>query len=188
MNKLRPIEVKRVIAYAQKNLEQRCRKIAYSLEKKGIWVGKTKVAEILRGNGLNHPWEPRRNRPDIVPADYLSHEPRSKNLIWGLDWTWVRVGEKFMYLTVLLDWYSRKIISWGLSHSVTRKEVVAVVTDAVAIEKIEQLPSRVSDPCLLLITAAPMSRSGPSKTSKFKASNSGSQGSGDRRVTQGPSE
>lgn len=155
LNKLRPTEVKKVIAYAKKNPEQRCRKIAYSLERKGTWIGKTKVAEILKENGLNHSWEPKRNRPDIVPADYLSHEPRAKNLMWGLDWTWVKVGDKFMYLTVLLDWYSRKILSWGLSHMVTSKEVVAVVTDAVAIEKIDELPAGSLKPLLVADHGSP---------------------------------
>ena len=155
LNKVRPLEVKRMIAYAQKNPEQRCRKIAYSLEKKGTWIGKTKAAEILKEHGLNHAWEPKRSRPDIVPADYLSQEPRAKNLMWGLDWTWVRVGDKFMYLTVLLDWYSRKILSWALSHAVTSKEVVAVVTDAVAIEKIDQLPESSLKPLLVADHGSP---------------------------------
>ncbi len=79
----------------------------------------------------------------------LKHEPRAKNLLWGLDWTWVRVADKHMYLTVLIDWYSRKILAWLLSHSVASKEVVAVVTDAVAVEKLDRLPSGVLRPLLV---------------------------------------
>jgi putative transposase len=154
-NKLRPAEINQVIRYAKKNPEQRCRRIAYALEKKGTWVGKTKVAEILLENGLNHSWDPVLRKPDIPPEEMLRHEPRAKNLLWGLDWTWVRVADKHMYLTVLLDWYSRKILAWHLSHEITRIQVVAVVTDAVAIEEIEKLPSNTLRPILVADHGSP---------------------------------
>jgi putative transposase len=155
LNKLRPLEIKRVIDYAQKNPEHRCRRIAYALEKKGTWIGKTKVAEILKENGLNHAWDPSSRKPDIPPEDMLRHEPRTKNLLWGLDWTWVRVADKHMYLTVLLDWYSRKILSWTLSHQITSHQVVAVVIDAVAIERIDQLPETELKPLLVADHGSP---------------------------------
>lgn len=154
-NKLRPSEVKKVINYARKNPEQRCRRIAYALERKGIWVGKTEVSEILKAEGLSHPWEKGNRKPDIVPEDYLRHEPRAKNLLWGLDWTWVHVGTKFMYLTVLIDWYSRKIPSWSISHQVTSREAIAVVTDAVAVERIEALPEGTLMPFLVADHGSP---------------------------------
>lgn len=155
LNKLRPVEVKRVIDYAQKNPDQRCRKIAYALEKKGTWVGKTKVSEILKEHGLNHAWVPAQRKPDLPPEDMLKHEPRAKNLLWGLDWTWVRVADKHMYLTVLIDWYSRKILSWILSPCITSKEVLAVVTDAVAIERLESLPKGALRPLLVADHGSP---------------------------------
>ncbi|HYX35603.1 MAG TPA: DDE-type integrase/transposase/recombinase [Oligoflexus sp.] len=187
LNKRRPLEIKRVIDYAQKNPEHRCRRIAYGLENKGTWVGKTKVAEILKENGLNHAWDLSSRKPDIPPEDMLRHEPRAKNLLWGLDWTWVRVAGKHMYLTVLLDWHSRKILSWTLSHQITSHEVAAVVTDAVAIERIDSLRESALKPLLMADHGAPMCPSGPDRISKFKDSNSGSPGSEDRRETQGPS-
>ena len=76
----------------------------------------------------------------VLPGDMLLHEPWRKNLIWGLDWTWVNVGEKFMHLLVLVDWYSRKILSWSLNHHITRFQIVALVTDAAATEGIDRLP------------------------------------------------
>jgi hypothetical protein len=29
-----------------------------------------------------------------------------------MDWTYLRVAEKFWFVLVRLDWYSRKIIAW----------------------------------------------------------------------------
>ncbi len=45
-----------------------------------------------------------------------------------------------MYLMVLVDWYSRKILSWSLNHHITRFQIVALVTDAAATEGIDRLP------------------------------------------------
>jgi putative transposase len=140
-NKITPLEEKRIKRMAEKNPEWHCRKIAYQLEKKSLaFVGKTKVAEIMKKHGLNHPFEQNIRPPMAVPGDMLLHEPWRKNLLWGMDWTWVNVGDKFMYLLVLVDWYSRKILSWSLNRQITRFEVVALVTNAAAIENIDKLP------------------------------------------------
>ena len=140
-NKLTPLEENRIVRMAKKNPDWRCRKIAYQLEKKSLaFVGKTKVAEVLKAHGLNHPFEKNMKPPMVLPEGMLLHEPWRKNLLWGMDWTWVNVGDKFMYLLVLVDWYSRKILSWGLYHQITRFEVVTLVTEASAIEGIDKLP------------------------------------------------
>ena len=139
-NRITPLEEKRVVALAKKNPDWHCRRIAYQLEKKAeAFIGKTKVAEIMKKHGLNHPFERKWPKPQIEPGDMLLHEPWRKNLLWGMDWTWVNVDDKFMFLLILLDWYSRKILSWGLYHQITQLEVVSVVTDAVATEKVDLL-------------------------------------------------
>lgn len=140
-NKLTPAEERRIVAYAKKHPEHRCLRVAYTLERRASpFVGKSKVAEVLRAHGLNHPFERRVPKPYVPPGDMLLHEPREKKLRLGMDWTWVRVGERHMFLLMLLDWYSRKILAWGLFRQITSHEVIAVVTDAVAAERIDQLP------------------------------------------------
>lgn len=139
-NKITPLEEKRVVAWVKKNPEWHCRRIAYSLEKKAtVFIGKTKVAEIMKKHGLNHPFERKPPRSVIEAQDMLLHEPWRENLLWGMDWTWVTVDGKFMFLLVLLDWYSRKILSWGLHPQITKLQVVALVTDAVASERLDLL-------------------------------------------------
>lgn len=139
-NKITPLEEKRIVAMAKKNPEWHCRKIAYQLEKKSLaFVGKTTVAEVMKKHGLNHPFERNMKPPMVLTGDMLLHEPWRKNLLWGMDWTWVNVGDRFMYLLVLVDWYSRKIINWSLNRQITRFEVVSLVTNAAAIEDIDKL-------------------------------------------------
>lgn len=140
-NRLQPKEERAVVRLAKKEPQWRCRRLAYELERSGkAYVGKSKVAEILKANGLNHTFERKPKFPQREPADMLAHEPRAKNLVWGTDWTWVNVDGEFMYLLVVLDWYSRKILAHGLFQQITSFEVVAVVTDAVAQERLDDLP------------------------------------------------
>jgi putative transposase len=140
LNKITPKEEKKVVALAKKKPDWHCRRIAYHLECKAkVFIGKTKVAEIMKEHGLNHPFEQKIPVQQKLPEDMLLFEPWRKNLLWGMDWTWVNVEGKFMFLLVLIDWYSRRIISWGLYKKITQFEVVTVVTEAVVIEQIDKL-------------------------------------------------
>lgn len=140
-NRIRPCEERRVVALAKKHPDWHCRRIAYYLEETAkVFIGKTKVAEIMKAHGLNHPFEGKPIKPTMEPADMLLHEPWKANLLWGMDWTWVNVHGRFMFLLVLLDWYSRKILSWGLYHQITQWQVVSLVTDGIALEGIDFLP------------------------------------------------
>jgi transposase InsO family protein len=56
-----------------------------------------------------------------------------------MDWVWGKVGGNFMFLLVLIDWYSRGIITWGLYKKITQLEVVTLVTEAVATEGTDKL-------------------------------------------------
>jgi transposase InsO family protein len=140
-NKITPLEEKRVVALAKRFPHFRCRRIAYTLEREAkVFMGKTKVAEILKKHGLNHEFERGIKKPLNPPGEILLHEPWRKNLLWGMDWTYLKIEDRFWFLLVLLDWYSRKILAWGLYPQITQFEVVAVVTSAVAVEEIDQLP------------------------------------------------
>ena len=132
---------------AKKFPSLKCRRLAYELERKGlVFVGKTKVAEILLKHGLNHEFIRGKKKEVVPPAELLLHEPWAKNLLWGMDWTYLRIAEVFWFLLVIVDWYSRKIVGWGLFPTITRFEVVATLTDAVAAENIDQLPAGTMKP------------------------------------------
>ena len=146
-NRITPLEEKRVLTLVRKFPQLRCRRIAYELERKSIvFIGKTKVAEIMKKHGLNHAFVRGAKTPPDVPGEMLLHEPWRKNLLWGTDWTYLRIDERFWYLLLILDWYSRKIVSWGLFPEITQFQVVAVITNAVAIEGIDELPDGAMKP------------------------------------------
>ena len=149
-NKITPLEEKRVVALAKKFPSLKCRRLAYELERKSLaFVGKTKVSEILLKHGLNHEFIPGKKKELVPPGELLLHEPWKPNLLWGMDWTYLKIGNVFWFLLVIVDWYSRKIVAWGLFSQITRFEVVATVTDAVANENIDKLPPGAMKPRLV---------------------------------------
>ncbi len=150
LNRITPLEEKRVLTLVKKFPQFRCRRIAYELERNSlVFIGKTKVAEIMKKHGLNHEFVRGQKKPLDVPADMLLHEPWRKNLLWGMDWTYLRIAAVFWFLLVMIDWYSRKIIAWGLFPAITKFEVVALVTDAIVNEEIDQLPEGALKPRLV---------------------------------------
>ena len=41
------------------------------------------------------------------------------NQVWGTDITYIRLRKGFMYLVAVMDWYSRYVLSWVLSNSLS---------------------------------------------------------------------
>ena len=52
------------------------------------------------------------------------------NHIWGIDITYIRLQHGWLYLTAVLDWYSRYVVSWSLSQTLEMEFVLAAVDDA----------------------------------------------------------
>ncbi len=52
------------------------------------------------------------------------------NHIWGIDITYIRLQYGWLYLTAVLDWYSRYVVSWALSQTLEIEFVLAAVDNA----------------------------------------------------------
>lgn len=55
------------------------------------------------------------------------------NQVWEIDITYIPMKQGFMYLTAIIDVFSRYIVGWGLSNSLDAASSLAVVTNAIAI-------------------------------------------------------
>jgi len=53
------------------------------------------------------------------------------NQVWSIDITYIRMGRSHMYLTAIIDWYSRYIVGWELSDTLDTTPVLAAVRDAI---------------------------------------------------------
>jgi putative transposase len=54
------------------------------------------------------------------------------NQVWAIDITYIKMGKSHMYLTAIIDWYSRFIVGWELSDSLDTAPVLAAVKRAIA--------------------------------------------------------
>jgi len=52
------------------------------------------------------------------------------NHIWGIDITYIPIQHGWLYLTAVLDWYSRYVISWALSQTLEMDFVLTAVDNA----------------------------------------------------------
>jgi transposase InsO family protein len=53
-----------------------------------------------------------RRAPDLVRRHFSANEP---NILWVADATYIPTGEGFLYLAVVLDVFSRRIVGWAMS-------------------------------------------------------------------------
>lgn len=57
--------------------------------------------------------------------------------VWSTDITYIKIGNGFAYLTAVIDWYSRYVLSWQLSNSLENTFCVEVLEEALAVSKPE---------------------------------------------------
>ena len=51
--------------------------------------------------------------------------------MWSIDITYIKMKRRHMYLTAIIDWYSRKIVGWKLSDTLEAAPVLETVREAV---------------------------------------------------------
>jgi putative transposase len=106
------------------------RKIAATLREEGFLVSRKKVQRLMLEMGLLSVYPRRRNlsegNPEHKKYPYLLRGVTAEypNHIWGTDITYIRLKGGWMYLTVILDWYSRYVISWTMSEQLTTDFVI----------------------------------------------------------------
>ena len=54
------------------------------------------------------------------------------NQVWAIDITYIKMGKSHMYLTAIIDWYSRFIVGWALSDTLSSAPVLEAVKKAIA--------------------------------------------------------
>jgi len=87
-----------------------------------LGVNRKRVQRLMRRMGIEaiypKPRTTRRGRGHkIYPYLLRNLEVVRVNQVWSSDITYVPLQSGFMYLTVVLDWYSRYVLSWRLSNT-----------------------------------------------------------------------
>jgi putative transposase len=113
-------------------------RIHSELKDRDIRCGVNRVARIMRNNSLvaksrrkfkattnskhNYPVH-----PNILEQNFICDKP---NEVWTTDITYIWTTEGWLYLAVVLDLYSRKIVGWSMDKRMTRELVIDALTMA----------------------------------------------------------
>lgn len=118
------------------------RRICAFLNFEGWEVGRDKVRSIMIDLGLEAIY-PRRNLSvrnqmhRIYPYLLRGVEVQRPNQVWSADITYIRLSHGFVYLTAVIDWYSRYVLSWRLSNTLDSDFCVEVLNEALGYGKPE---------------------------------------------------
>ena len=111
-----------------------------TLRRHGIACGRHRVARLMRDEGIRSKTKRRfryiATKREEMPAapnrlDRYFHAPRP-NRIWASDITIVKTAEGWLHLAIVLDLYSRKIVGWATSQTVTQTLALEALQRALA--------------------------------------------------------
>ena len=103
----------------------------------GIVVNRKRVRRLMRLMGI-YAIYPKPNLSKMYHAQYVrpyllrNMEIVRPNQVWGVDITYIPIGRSFIYLFVIIDWYSRYIVDWELSSTLDKGFVLTCMRRALA--------------------------------------------------------
>lgn len=98
------------------------RRMAAHLQAEGHIVNHKRIARLMRLMGIEAIYQKPRtsipNKDHVIYPYLLRNVPIERvHQVWSTDITYVPMHRGFLYLTVVLEWYSRYVLSWRLSNS-----------------------------------------------------------------------
>jgi len=108
----------------------------------GVQVGKNRVARLMREAGVAGISRRRfaittvrdgaRQAPDLVERRFTTDAP---NVLWVADITYIPTWAGFLYLAVVLDVFSRRIVGWSMSTTLHTTVVLDALSMALTIRR-----------------------------------------------------
>jgi putative transposase len=107
-------------------------RIKAELSKKGYNVSRPRVARIMRANNLFA----RRKRRFKVTTDSEHNYPLARNIlnqnftvfrknqVWVSDITYIETKQGWMYLTVIIDLFHRKLVGWSMGETLNTSDTI----------------------------------------------------------------
>ena len=103
----------------------------------GIIVGRLHVATLMKRMAIEAIYR-RPNTSKLAPGHktypYLLRElPVTRpNQVWAMDITYIPMAHGFVYLAAVVDWFSRRVLSWRLSITMQADFCIEAVKEALA--------------------------------------------------------
>jgi putative transposase len=118
-------------------------RMTHELREQGLAAGRRRVARLMRENGLKAR-QPRRFRrtTDSCPAfpvalnrldqDFTAAGPNEK---WGADLSYIWTREGWLYLAVVIDLYSRRVIGWAAGDRLHKELALTALRRALVVRR-----------------------------------------------------
>lgn len=108
------------------------------LAAEGCNVGRRHVKTLMKRMGIEALYRrPRTSKPEpghkIYPYLLRGMEIVRPNQVWAMDITYIPMARGYVYLAVVLDWFSRRVLSWRVSITMEAAFCVETLADALAL-------------------------------------------------------
>jgi len=90
----------------------------------GASIGRKHVASLMRRMGIEALYRrPRTTKPHpghkVFPYLLRHRQITAPNQVWAMDISYIPMRQGFVYLAAVIDWSTRRVLSWRLSNSMT---------------------------------------------------------------------
>lgn len=127
-------------AFAESGRSYGSRRLVAALGHDGITIGRYRVRRLMRASGLKTVWKRKfvattDSRHDLpVAANTLDRQfdPVAPNTAWVSDITYIRTQAGWLYLAVVLDLFSRKVVGWAMDRTMPASLVCRALSLAIA--------------------------------------------------------
>ena len=130
-------------AFAQSNGTYGSPRMTRELQDDGLAIGRRRTARLMRANGLQARQKRRFKRttdsqhawpvaPNIIAQDFAAAGPDEK---WGVDISYCWTREGWLYLAVVIDLFSRRVIGWAVSDRLHRRVALEALRKALTMRR-----------------------------------------------------
>lgn len=113
------------------------RSMVRQLERQGIIANRKHIQRLMRLMGIEAVYpKPRTSRPHpehkIYPYLLRNLTIDRPNQVWATDITYIPMERGYMYLVAIMDWHSRKILSWQISNTLESAFCIQALQEALS--------------------------------------------------------
>ena len=121
------------------------RRLVTALENEGYWVGRKLIKSAMEYMGIRALYPKHKTTQaykEHYKYKYLLKEFKNKknqvvidtpNKVWATDITYIKLEKGFVYLAAVIDWNTKKILSWKLSNTMDIKLTTDVLNEALSL-------------------------------------------------------
>lgn len=105
------------------------------LRAEGVKIGRCRVITLMRRMGIEALYRrPNTSKPapghQVFPYLLRQMKIDRPNQVWAMDITYIPMARGFVYLAAVVDWYSRRVLSWRLSITMSVDFCLEAVEEA----------------------------------------------------------